>query len=186
MNIWIRKRKILQIKLLISKITGKGGADRSELLRRSNLFYEFGRGGAWHPASVPSEPWLIKIGNNLVVAADVKFFTHDVVHSCLNAVYEEKCVPLLGTIEIGNNVVIGANSIIMPNVKIEDNSVIAAGSVVTKDVAKNTVVGGNPAKKICGLDELHSKRLIEKNNLTQNYDAKEMMEYFWEGKKENR
>ena len=49
---------------------------------------------------------------------------------------------------IGNNVWIGAHSIIIGNVKIGDNAIIGAGSVVIKDVAPNTVVAGNPAKFI--------------------------------------
>lgn len=48
----------------------------------------------------------------------------------------------------GNNVWIGANSIILAGVKVGDNSVIAAGAVVTKDVPSNIVVGGIPAKQI--------------------------------------
>lgn len=131
---------------------------------------------------MPSEPWLISVGDNVVVAADVKFFTHDVIHRTLNKIYEEPVVPLLGTIVIGNNVVIGANSIILPNVKIGDNTIIGAGSIVTKSVHDNTCVAGNPAKPICSLNELYEKRVLEKNNLTKKYDAKEMMNYYWKEK----
>tara|TARA_B100000768_G_C11146989_1_gene318610 strand:+ start:124 stop:624 length:501 start_codon:yes stop_codon:yes gene_type:complete len=46
---------------------------------------------------------------------------------------------------IGKNVWIGANSIILPGVNIGDNSIIAAGSVVTKNIKANLLVGGNPA-----------------------------------------
>ena len=51
----------------------------------------------------------------------------------------------VGEIKIGNNVWIGAKAIILPGINIGDNSVIAAGSVVTKNVAANILVGGNPA-----------------------------------------
>lgn len=51
-------------------------------------------------------------------------------------------------VSIGNNVWIGERAIILKGVSIGDNSVVAAGSVVTKDVPKNTIVGGNPAKII--------------------------------------
>lgn len=51
-------------------------------------------------------------------------------------------------ITIGINVWIGGSSVILPGVKIGDNSVVAGGSVVTKDVPPNVVVGGNPAKVI--------------------------------------
>ncbi len=52
------------------------------------------------------------------------------------------------TIKIGNDVWIGANAVITAGVKIADGCVIAAGSVVTKDVSKNSIVGGVPAKLI--------------------------------------
>ncbi len=51
-------------------------------------------------------------------------------------------------VKIKNNVWVGAGAIILPGVTIHENSVIAAGSIVTKDVPPNTIVGGNPAKII--------------------------------------
>lgn len=51
-------------------------------------------------------------------------------------------------INIGKGVWIGANSVILPGVKIEDGCIIAAGSVVIKDCEKNGLYGGNPAKRI--------------------------------------
>ena len=49
---------------------------------------------------------------------------------------------------IGENCFIGAHSLIMPGVKIGNNSIVAAGSIVTKDVPPFTIVAGNPAKII--------------------------------------
>lgn len=54
---------------------------------------------------------------------------------------------------IGDNVWIGERSIILKGVRIGNNAVVAAGSVVTKDVQENTVVGGNPAKSIKILEQ---------------------------------
>lgn len=51
-----------------------------------------------------------------------------------------------GDIEIGEDVWVGSNSVILSGVKIGRGAVIAAGSIVTKDVAQYTIVGGNPAK----------------------------------------
>jgi acetyltransferase-like isoleucine patch superfamily enzyme len=51
-------------------------------------------------------------------------------------------------IHLGKKVWIGSGAIVLPGVSIGDNSVIAAGSVVTKDVPENSVYGGNPAKFI--------------------------------------
>lgn len=49
---------------------------------------------------------------------------------------------------IGENVWIGSNATILPGVTVGDNSVVAAGAVVTKDVPQNTVVAGVPAKVV--------------------------------------
>lgn len=51
-------------------------------------------------------------------------------------------------IEIGNNVWIGGNVTILPGVKIGDDSVIGAGSVVTKDIPSDVIAVGNPCKPI--------------------------------------
>ncbi|WP_274617023.1 DapH/DapD/GlmU-related protein [Vibrio furnissii] len=51
-------------------------------------------------------------------------------------------------ITIGDNVWIGANATVLPGVFIGNGAVIAAGAVVTKNVAANTVVGGVPAKTL--------------------------------------
>ena len=56
-------------------------------------------------------------------------------------------------IKIGDNVWIGANSIILPGVSIGSNSIIAAGSVVNKSVPAEHIAGGNPAKLIKRIDE---------------------------------
>ena len=70
-------------------------------------------------------------------------------------------MPHLGAIEIDENVFIGIGSIIMPDVYIGKNSIIAAGSLVTKDVPSGVIVAGNPAKIIGSFNELHEKRKAE-------------------------
>ena len=52
------------------------------------------------------------------------------------------------SINIGNHVWLGMRAIILKGVNIEDNSIVAAGSIVTKDVKANTIVSGNPVKQI--------------------------------------
>ena len=51
-------------------------------------------------------------------------------------------------INIGNHVWLGMRAIILKGVNIGDNSIVAAGSIVTKDVKANTIISGNPAKQI--------------------------------------
>ena len=55
-------------------------------------------------------------------------------------------------VHIGKKAWIGAGATILPGVTVGENAVVAAGAVVTKDVAPNTIVGGNPAKFIKNID----------------------------------
>lgn len=99
------------------------------------------------------ESYLISIGNNVTIATGARLITHD------NSIC--KVVPDLtdffGKIKIGNNCFIGAYSIILPGVTIGDNSIVAAGSIVTKSVQPNSIVAGNPARKISTTEDLAVK-----------------------------
>ena len=66
---------------------------------------------------------------------------------------------VFGKVVIGDWVYIGNNSLIMPGVTIGDHVLVAAGSIVTKSIPSNTVVGGNPARIICSLEEYKQKNL---------------------------
>jgi maltose O-acetyltransferase len=86
--------------------------------------------------------WLITIGDNVTLAPRVHILAHDAsTKMFLN--YTK-----IGLVDIGNNVFIGAGSIILPDVKIGNNVIIGAGSIVTKDIPDNSLVVGNPAKVI--------------------------------------
>lgn len=105
-------------------------------------------------SSFSSESFLIEIGNHVTITEGVKFVTHDggmwVVRK-IDKKYEKSNI--IGEIKVGNNVFIGLNSIILPGVTIGDNTIVAAGSVVTKSFEGNCIIGGVPAKKIKSLDE---------------------------------
>ena len=89
-----------------------------------------------------SHCWLISIGDNVVLAPRVHILAHDA------SMWNELGYTKIAKTTIGNNVFIGAGSIIMPGVTIGDNVIVGAGSVVTKDVESNMVVAGNPAKVV--------------------------------------
>ena len=95
--------------------------------------------------NLATEPFLVKIGNHVGIASGVLFLTHG-----LGWIYRDKIPDLqvFGKIEIKDNCNIGVNSIILPNVTIGENSMIGAGSIVTKDVPPNSIVAGVPAKVI--------------------------------------
>ncbi len=90
----------------------------------------------------PDHCFHIKIGNNVTFAPNVHVLAHDASTKKFIGYTKVK------NTTIGNNVFVGAGSLILPGVKVGDNVIIAAGSVVIKDVPDNTVFGGNPAKQI--------------------------------------
>lgn len=79
---------------------------------------------------------------------------HNVVFATLNhgIAPDDRASMYPAPIRLGKNVWVGSNSTILRGVTIGDNAIIAAGSVVTKDVAGNTIVGGVPAKCIRHID----------------------------------
>lgn len=89
----------------------------------------------------------IIFGNNVLVGPGVKLFcgNHGIKLNGTPMMFQERTE---ADIHIGNDVWIGANSVITSGVTICDGAVIAAGSVVTKTVLTNTIVGGVPAKVI--------------------------------------
>lgn len=95
--------------------------------------------------------WLIEVGDNVVFAPQVYLLAHDTSTKKLVDYVR------IGKIKIGNNCFIGARAFIMPGVEIGDNSIVGAGSLVTKSFPENVVIGGNPAKVICTLDEYRVK-----------------------------
>lgn len=106
---------------------------------------------------IGTEPFLISIGNNVTIAPGVKLITHD---GSLSLMKDEKGRRYsYQPIEIGNDVFIGVNSVIMPGVKIEDQVIVAAGSVVTKSIKSRTVVGGVPARVLTNYDDMEKKVL---------------------------
>ena len=99
-----------------------------------------------------TDPAYVRIGSNVALSA-CTLLGHDAVIRILNTAYGKK-LDSVGKIEILDNCFVGHGAIVMPNVTIGPNSVVAAGAVVTKDVPAGVVVGGTPAKFICSTDDL--------------------------------
>lgn len=90
------------------------------------------------------------IGDNVYFAPNVAVYT---AGHPIHPVMRESGYEYGIGITIGDNVWVGGNSVILPGVHIGSNSVIAAGSVVTKDVPEWSVVGGNPCRVIRKITE---------------------------------
>ena len=99
----------------------------------------------------PSHCWLIEIGDNVTLAPRVHILCHDAsTKTFLN--YTK-----IGRVTIGDNVFIGAESVVLPGVTIGSNVIVGANSTVTHYVPDGTVAAGSPARVICTLEEYLNK-----------------------------
>lgn len=92
----------------------------------------------------------IHIGDNCNILGGAIVLSHD---ACRN---------LKADTYIGNNVIVGINSIILPGIRVGSHVVIGAGSVVTKDVPDHCIVAGNPAKVIREGITVQDCKIVEK------------------------
>lgn len=111
-------------------------------------------------------PWMIKIGNHVRISTGVTILTHDFSWSVLKnysgnndnaggAVFGAS-----GKVTIGDNVFIGMHSIILRGAKIGNDVIIGAGSIVTGECEDGWVYAGNPARKMIRVEEYYRKREV--------------------------
>ena len=105
-----------------------------------------------------TEPWLLSFGDNVHIASNVTFASHDITHMMFrymdnNSSYRKKT----GEIRLGSNVFVGSNSTILYNVTIGDNVIIGAGSLVNRDIPSGSVAAGNPCRVIGSFDSYKRK-----------------------------
>jgi maltose O-acetyltransferase len=98
-----------------------------------------------------SHCWLIKIGNNVTIAPQSYLLAHDA------STKSTSNYTRLGSITIEDNVFIGARALIMPGVTIGKNSIIGAGSIVTKSIPTDSIALGNPARVVGSVQEYINK-----------------------------
>ena len=118
----------------------------------------------------PSHCWHIRIGDNVTLAPRVHILAHDTSTKIfLN-------YTRVANVSIGDNVFIGAGTIVLPGVSIGDNVVIGAGSVVSKSIPENSVAVGNPARVVKPLgvflegnkQKMHSDNLFDERYTLRN------------------
>lgn len=119
-------------------------------------------------------PWMVTIGNHVRIAEGVKILTHDYSWSVLKN-YHGCVLGASGSVEIGDNVFIGMNTIIERNVKIGNNVIIGAGSVVVKDCESDSIYAGVPAKKLMSINDFFEKRCAK-----QKAEAKDLAQKYYE------
>lgn len=110
---------------------------------------------------------MITIGENTVITKGCVFLTHDYSIECgLSYIGKEDKQfesQFLRSIKVGNNVFIGYHSIILPGTTIGDNVIVGAGSVCRGNLESGFIYSGNPAVKICKLDEWAMKKYTQQS-----------------------
>lgn len=163
----MRKERLYHsLRLLLMRSIRK----RTAYLKKHDILGALGDDCKWGPWLIPLYPKLIKIHNNVRVHKTAKIVTHDVINSFLKTIrpdFEFGPTERLGCVEIMDNVYIGMNVIIMPDVRIGKNCIVSAGSVVTSDIPENSVVAGNPAKVIGRFDMYLALRRMSKSQYVE-------------------
>ncbi len=101
-------------------------------------------------------PEKIRVGRNTVIGYNTTILAHEYL------IKEFR----LGDVVIGDEVMIGANSTILPGVEIGDHSIVSAGTLVHKDVPAGAFVGGNPMRVIYTKEEMDQRRSEEHEKVT--------------------
>lgn len=123
-----------------------------------------------------SEPYLISLGDNVMISDNVHFVNHDGGILILDVNGWLPNSDIFGRITVGNNVFIGRDATILKGVHIGNNVIIGAGAVVSKDCEDNSIYAGIPARKIKTLQEYY-ENVKDKADFTLNYSPEAKKEY---------
>lgn len=169
----ILKRIYLSLILKFASPVKRGSLIKNKILKDTKIGSNF---QVHQNVNFGSEPYLIEFGNDVRITSGVSFVTHDGGMWVLRNNGMLTDADLFGKIKIGNNVHVGINSIIMPNVNIGHNVVIGAGSIVTKNIPSNSIAAGVPARVLSSIDEYYSK-YKSKVDVTKQLNSQDKKEY---------
>lgn len=121
-------------------------------LKKKGVFHYQGDNCFISKAANLPDPYLIGIGHNVWITSGCQLLCHDasvIMINIMRSGHRDRVGPII----IGNNSFLGNNVILLPETTIGSNTIIGAGSVVTKDIPDNTVWAGNPARHICDFED---------------------------------
>lgn len=147
-----RRLQILRLQLC------RGGYSRARYLKKLGLFHRQGEHCFFIPSNYGTEPYLLSFGDNVHVASDVSFITHDVTAKMFGYLEpEQRHTSRVGRIDVGSHVFIGARATILYDVKIGDRVIVAAGSLVNRDLPSGGIYAGVPARRIGNFEDYAAK-----------------------------
>lgn len=143
---------------------------RAAYLKKHAILGGIGENCKWGPWLLPLYPELIKLHDNVVIHKTAHLVPHDMLNSFL-----AECDPevdfghweRLGCIELMDNVYIAMNVTVMPNVRINKNCIISAGSVVATDIPENSLASGVPATPTGRFDMFMALRKMSKGQAVE-------------------
>jgi len=162
---WVRNYvlKTGKLRWLYVRFCRPTSTEYADFLRRHGGLRAIGANCSILPSTNFADPSLTRVGNN-VHFSNCAIFGHDGSIAMLNKAYNVQ-LDAVGKVDIRDNVFIGFGAIVLPNVTIGPNAIVAAGAVVTRDVPPNSVVAGVPAKVIGKLDELVARMQAKTKSL---------------------
>jgi len=137
---------------LYRRLCAPAGADWAAYLKRHGGLYAMGEHCVIQANVVITDPAHVRLGNNVHLTG-CTLFGHDGSVAMLKRMSGRR-LDRVGKIDIGDNVFVGHQAIVMPGITIGSNVVVGAGAVVTRDVPPNTIVAGNPARPIGTVDAM--------------------------------
>jgi len=122
------------------------GVEYAEYLKRHGAFHAIGENCYISPYANIPDPEYVHIGNNVRIST-CSIFGHDGAVNMINRAFDLK-LDNVGKVDIRDNVFLSHGCIIQPGVTIGPNAIVAAGTVVTRDVGEGMIVSGVPAKPV--------------------------------------
>lgn len=178
----MNSKDFFRVKYFIYCLFHRDGYSHAEYLKKYSVFHSIGDNCYFRPYDCPADAKSIRFGNNVRIASHVSFICHDLINQMLNfsGEFGKDFKPFYGKIEVGNNVYIGSYTVVLANVKIGSNVIIAAGSLVNRDIPDGKIAAGVPAKVVGNTsDFVEKRRKWNESEIALAKNEKERLRLLW-------